>query len=176
MGRRGHAKRSAAVCRPFSLTTILVVLTLCCGLAVRFVPVGLPRGLVKYGGSALWALAIYWLVSAITPLRHLPWEALTAGTLATSVELFKLQHAPGLDAFRHTLPGVLLSGSHFSFQDLLAYWCAVLAGFMLEIHAWSRRDLEACRVLDKNLGVACCIRYIDSKSLTCDAGYAERAG
>lgn len=136
---RGQLNRRGAY-RSASLTASLLLATVGWGLAVRFAPLGLPRIVVKYGGSALWALAIYWVVSAFVRSQHLLRAALLAGTLATAVELFKLVHTPGLNAFRHTLPGVLLLGRHFAVQDLLAYWCAVLAGVLLDGRILRRRQ------------------------------------
>lgn len=138
MGRRGHAHRAAPGYRSAVHTAVLLLLTIGWGLAIRFAPLGLPHSLVKYGGSALWALAIYWLVSACVARQHLLRAALIAGGLATAVELFKLHHTPGLDAFRRTVAGVLLFGRHFSLQDVLVYWCAVLAGCLLDVKVCRR--------------------------------------
>ena len=51
-----------------------------------------------------------------------------AGAVATAVEFFKLYHAPALDTFRHTVPGILLLGRIFSAWDILAYWAAIGIG------------------------------------------------
>jgi hypothetical protein len=83
---------------------------------------------VKYGGSVFWALMVYWVISALLPSRRLLTIVLVAGTLATAVEFFKLYHSPALDAFRLTLPGVLLLGRHFSVWDIGAYWAAIVVG------------------------------------------------
>jgi hypothetical protein len=102
--------------------------TVAAGLAVRFARVGLPPFVVKYGGSTLWALMVYWIVSTLLPSWRLPAVALLTGVLATAVEFVKLYHSPGLDAFRLTLPGVLLLGRVFSGWDIAAYWLAIVAG------------------------------------------------
>ena len=57
--------------------------------------------------------------------------------LTTAVEFAKLYHSPALDAFRLTLPGILLLGRFFSVWDMLAYWSAIAAG------AWLDRALRA---------------------------------
>lgn len=122
--------------RPPKHSLALLLVTIAAGLAIRFVPVGLPLFAVKYGGSALWALAIYWLVSALLP----PWRflatALLAGVLATAVEFLKLCHLPALDAFRHTLPGILLLGRFFSVWDIVVYWLAIAAGALVDRCMW----------------------------------------
>jgi hypothetical protein len=112
--------------RSLGSSAALILGTVAAGLAVRFAPLGLPAGIVKYGGSTLWAVMIYWILSTLLPSWRLPVVALLAGALATAVELLKLYHAPGLDAFRLTLPGILLLGRYFSLWDILAYWLAIL--------------------------------------------------
>jgi uncharacterized protein YfaT (DUF1175 family) len=98
------------------------------GLAVRFAPLGLPPVVTKYGGSAFWALMIYWIVSALLPAWRLPGVVVLAGSLAAAVEFFKLYRSPAVDAFRLTLPGTLLLGRFFSVWDIVAYWLAIIAG------------------------------------------------
>jgi hypothetical protein len=116
--------------RSIPLSLALLLCTIAAGLAIRFALIGLPAGVVKYGGSMLWALMIYWIVSSL--FGRLVLAALLAGTLATAVEFFKLYHSPGMDAFRLTLPGILILGSIFSGWDILAYWAAIAAGAILD--------------------------------------------
>jgi len=118
--------------RPFLLSLALMLATTAAGLAVRFAPLGLPLFVVKYGGSMLWALMVYWIVSALLPSWRFLAVALVAGTLATAVEFFKLYHSPTLDAFRLTLPGVLLLGRFFSVWDIGAYWLAIVIGAFVD--------------------------------------------
>ena len=118
--------------RPFGLSLALMLATVAAGLAVRFAHVGLPPFVVKYGGSTLWALMVYGIVSTLLPAWRLPAVALLAGVLATAVEFVKLYHSPGLDAFRLTLPGILVLGRHFSLWDILAYWIAICLGAYLD--------------------------------------------
>ena len=53
--------------RPFKISLALIVATVAAGLAIRFAPLGLPSFVTKYGGSTLWALMIYWIVSTLLP-------------------------------------------------------------------------------------------------------------
>lgn len=117
--------------RPYLLSLVLIFLTTCAGLAVRMVPMDLSPVVVKYGGSMLWALAIYWLVSTFLT-RSLFSAAMFAGVLATSIEFLKLYHTPDLEAFRYTLLGSLLLGRIFSFSDIAAYWVAISLGALLD--------------------------------------------
>jgi hypothetical protein len=114
--------------RPLGTSLALVVVTITAGIAVRFAPLGLPPFVVKYAGSMLWALMIYWIVSTLVPRWRLVNAALVAGVVATGVEFFKLYRSPGVDAFRMTLPGILLLGRYFSGWDIVAYWIAIAAG------------------------------------------------
>lgn len=122
------------------LSMLLIVATIVAGLTIRLAPLGLPNALVKYGGSLLWALMIYWIVSSVRSLWLLTRGALVSCAIALCVELFKLCHAPMLDAFRLTLPGKLLLGRVFSLWDLVAYAVAiidgVLADFAIRFSMW----------------------------------------
>jgi hypothetical protein len=118
--------------RPFALSLSFILGTMAAGLAIRYVKLGLPHFLVKYGGSALWALMIYWVLSTLRPTWRIAGIALLAGTTATSVELFKLYPSPSLDAFRLTAPGAVLLGRFFSVNDIAVYWAAIVAGAHLD--------------------------------------------
>jgi len=120
--------RQSLVGRPLWLSTLLILGAIAAGLTLRLVHIGLPFAAVKYGGSILWALMIYWIASTLRPHWPIPWATLAAGAVATAVEVFKLYHQPWLDAFRLTLPGALLFGRVFSLRDLLAYALAIAAG------------------------------------------------
>jgi hypothetical protein len=114
--------------RSAGLSLTLMVVTIAAGLTVRFAPLGLPGVVAKYGGSTLWALMIYWTVSTVMPSWRIPQAAMLAGVIATAVEFVKLYRSPGLDAFRETLPGILLLGRYFSGWDIVAYWAAIGVG------------------------------------------------
>jgi hydrogenase/urease accessory protein HupE len=102
--------------------------------------VGLPASIVKYGGSILWATMVFFLTSilagtsaSIAGVRLPRWRiALIAAVIAVSVELFRLVHAPWLDAFRLTLAGALLLGRIFSPWDMVAYGAGIILGMLLD--------------------------------------------
>jgi hypothetical protein len=102
------------------------------GLLVRFVPLGLPPILTKCGGSTLWAFMIYWIVSTLSGSFRLGGSGSLAALLVTSIEFLKLLHSPSLDAFRLTLPGVLLLGRFFCMRDLVAYGLGITAGILMD--------------------------------------------
>ena len=117
---------------PLLLSLVLMAVTMISGLVIRFAHFGLPPIVMKYGGSMLWALMIYWMVSALLPALQLSAVALLSAGITTTVEFFKLCHAPALDSFRLTIPGMLLLGRFFSAWDILAYWIAIVAGVRLD--------------------------------------------
>ncbi|KQP40512.1 ribosomal maturation YjgA family protein [Methylobacterium sp. Leaf106] len=118
--------RSRGGCLAAGLAIIVV------GLSLRFVPLGLPMGIVKYGGSALWAAMVYALVAALLPHRNGQAILLVAGAIALVVELSRLVHTPWLDAFRLTLPGALLLGRIFSPWNLVAYAAGLTASALVD--------------------------------------------
>lgn len=96
------------------------------GLLCRFVPLGLPQVVVKYGGSFLWAAMVYLLVALFLPaLRPVAAGALAAA-VAVAVEYGKLVYTPGLDSFRGTFAGKVLLGRYFSYKDIAVYLVAIL--------------------------------------------------
>jgi hypothetical protein len=154
--------------RSLALSLTLLLVTMAAGAAIRFAPLGLPTVVTKYGGSMLWALTIYWLVSTLVPVLSRPtkppgishatnppgapsiaplrWvgchqilaSAILSATIATAIEFFKLYRSPTLDAFRLTLPGILILGHHFSWWDILAYIIAITIGAALDSRIQSR--------------------------------------
>ena len=118
--------------RPLKRSLALILITAAAGLFLRFAHLGLPPAIPKYAGSTLWALMIYWIVSTLLPRLHPATTALLSTAVAIAVEFFKLVRTPALDAFRHTLPGILLLGRIFSLWDILAYTLAIAAGALLD--------------------------------------------
>jgi hypothetical protein len=127
----------------------LCLLTIVCGLALRGfgLGVGLPALVVKYGGSTLWATMVFFLVTLAAPNLSHRNIALISAAIAICVELFRLVHAPWLDAFRLTLPGALLLGRIFSAWNMLAYGVGILWAVGLDLLAvlWSTKQAPAAR-------------------------------
>jgi hypothetical protein len=125
--------------RPLRFTALFLCATIVAGLVVRFAHLGLPAFVVKYGGSMLWALMFYWIISALWPAGRILPAALFTGVLTAAIEFFKLVHSPALDGFRLTLPGILLLGRVFSLWDIAAYWLAIAIGAGLDARIRSKR-------------------------------------
>jgi hypothetical protein len=113
-----HIERRAA-CAIFALAATLT------GIVWRMAPLHLPFFLWKYGGSALWAIAVYWLIALLLPATRTITLSALACLFALGVEFCRLIQSPTLDAFRHTLAGKLILGSIFSPRNILAYWIAI---------------------------------------------------
>lgn len=111
-----------------------------CGLTWRMVPLGLPTWWLKYGGSAIWGAMVLFIVGAIVPRTAPVWTApALASIIALASELFRLVHAPSLDAFRLTLAGALLIGRIYNPWNVLAYAVGIGAAMPL---AWALRRLD----------------------------------
>jgi hypothetical protein len=85
---------------------------------------------------------VYWIISALRRSFSPAAAGMVAAFVATSVECLKLLHSPGLNAFRLTLPGVLLLGRVFSFWDVGAYWLVIFLGTLIDqqIRSGQRRS------------------------------------
>ena len=116
-----------------SLTTLAIVLvTIPIGIGWRMLPLGLPWFFYKYGGSFLWAVALYWFIATLLPKLY-PIALATVATLAALiVEFSRLVPEPTIDAFRLTLPGQLILGRFFSFKNIAAYLLAIFFSALLD--------------------------------------------
>jgi hypothetical protein len=117
----------------------LCLLIVVSGLALRGFgfSLGLSAFVVKYGGSLLWAAMVFFLVAMATSHSSRLSVALISASIAVAVELFRLVHAPWLDAFRLTLPGALLLGRIFSAWNMLAYGVGIALAVWLDRYAVS---------------------------------------
>jgi hypothetical protein len=120
---------------------VLLVVTIPVGLAWRGVPLGMPWFFYKYGGSVLWAMALYWLAAMLMP-RVQCWRlAALVAVVAAVLEFSRLWHEASLDAFRVTTAGRILLGRYFSFKNIAVYWLAIALAALLD--AWLVRRERA---------------------------------
>ncbi len=114
---------------------ILCAATIATGLSLRRFgyDLGLPFGLVKYGGSVLWGTMMYFLVGLAQRSRPGMALGMMALGIAIAVEFSRLYHAPALDAFRLTTPGALLLGRVFSLWNIAAYAVGIAIGLAVDI-------------------------------------------
>ena len=118
--------------RPIWISLALIAITIALGLSLRLAPLGLPPFIVKYGGSTMWAVMIYWLVTTLLPAAGITASAIVAACIATAIEFFKLYRSPAVDVFRATLAGMLLLGRYFTAKDIAAYWLAIAVGGVVD--------------------------------------------
>lgn len=111
----------------------LLAITVPVGLAWRFAPLHLPPFAYKYGGSALWAMGLYWLLAMLLPRARPITVALGAANVSIAVELFKLVRDPAIDHFRTTFTGKVLIGRYFTFGAIIAYLLAIACAALLDI-------------------------------------------
>ncbi len=124
-----------------STYALLLLVTIPMGLAWRMAPLGLSPFWFKYGGSALWAMALYWLLAICLPRCRVLKLACIAAIVAAVVEFSRLWHVPAVDAFRLTLAGRILLGRYFSLKNIVAYWLAIALAMLLD--QWLVRGVGA---------------------------------
>jgi Protein of unknown function (DUF2809) len=115
-----------------TMTMAFAAITIACGLVLRLSHLPIPFVAYKYGGSMLWAAAIYWLLAAAFPRWTISRAATTSALLAACIEFFKLYHSPTIDALRLTLAGKLILGRVFSWKDIAAYMLAIAIAALLD--------------------------------------------
>src|SRR5260370_25728577 len=126
---RERTQRETLIVRACLCLSIIIT-----GLALRGfgLGLGLPPFIVKYGGSMLWATMVLFLVAIAGSSLSRRSIALISASIAICVELFRLVHAPWLDAFRLTPAGALLLGRIFSPWNMLAYGGGIILGMWLD--------------------------------------------
>jgi Protein of unknown function (DUF2809) len=116
---------------------LLLLITIPLGLTWRMAPLGLSPFYFKYGGSMLWAVALYWLTAACLPKLRSSALASVAAVIAAALEFSRLWHTPTMDSFRITLTGRILLGRYFSWKNITAYWLAI--GLTALLDEWFMR-------------------------------------
>jgi hypothetical protein len=111
--------------RSIFLTLVLLAADVVATLALRMAPLGIQPFVVRYCCAMVWALMLYWIVSAILPSMQLFLVALLTGVLATSIEYLKLVHESRVETFLGNLPFLLLPSPIFDRWAILAYWLIV---------------------------------------------------
>jgi hypothetical protein len=123
----------------------LLLITIALGLGWRMLPLGLSFFWFKYGGSVLWAIALYWLIALGFPRYSSAGLAMSAAVVAAVLEFSRLWHVATLDLFRLTLAGRLLLGRYFSLKNIVAYWVGIALAAAVDEWLMRRARLEAER-------------------------------
>jgi hypothetical protein len=106
--------------------------TMLAGLGSRKLRNELPPFVAEYAGDTLWALMLFFLVSALRPGWPIRVRAAISLLLAFVVEFSQLYHAPWIDSIRQTALGGLVLGSGFLRTDLVCYSVGIAFGACLE--------------------------------------------
>lgn len=133
--RSGFARRAGTALGRRAAPALAAALTVAAGLSVRSL---LGGDLAKYGGDALYALLIFWLVLVVTP-RTRGWvAAATALGFSVVVELFQLTGVPAELGVRSMLARLVL-GTTFNAPDLPFYAVGAALGWALHRTARAAR-------------------------------------
>lgn len=121
--------------RARAVPALAALLTVAAGLSVRSVLTG---DLAKYGGDALYALLIFWLVLVVAP-RTRGWvAALVAAGFSVTIELFQLTGVPAALGAHSALARLVL-GTTFNAPDLPFYVVGAALGWALRATACRAR-------------------------------------
>ncbi|MEO5567678.1 MAG: GNAT family N-acetyltransferase [Gemmatimonadaceae bacterium] len=99
----------------------LLVATVAIGIATRRYPTAFPSLIARYGGDALWAGMVFWVIVLVRPAVATRHAAIIALAIAFSVELSQLYQVPWIDAVRASTIGSLVLGHGFLWTDLVCY-------------------------------------------------------
>lgn len=109
-----------------------VAATMLAGLGSRKFREELPEFFAEYAGDTLWALMLFFLVSALLAGQPILSRAAISACLTFLVEVSQLYHAPWIDALRQTTLGGLVLGSGFLWTDLTCYAFGTALGACFE--------------------------------------------
>lgn len=121
----------------------LAVVTVAVGLASRRYPSAFPGVVARYGGDALWAALVLWIVALLRPAATTARVALVALLSAWTVECSQLYQAPWIDTVRATGLGALILGQGFLWSDLASYTVGVTLAAALDMLFTRRRGRPA---------------------------------
>jgi hypothetical protein len=118
--------------RSRTVYAISAVATVGLGLIWRSSLLPISPFLRKYGGDALWALLVFFLVRFIQPRASLALSALVAFGFSVSIEASQLYHTSWIDLIRGTRLGSLILGSTFNWPDIPAYAVGIVLGALID--------------------------------------------
>jgi len=119
--------------RPRVVYLELLALTVIAGLASRHFAAHPPAILAKNAGDILYATMVYFLAVVLLPRLGIASAAGGSLLLCFLIELWKLDQAPWLVAFRQTTLGGLILGHVFTPSNFLCYAVGVGIGVLLDV-------------------------------------------
>jgi hypothetical protein len=102
------------------------------GFVCRFVPIGLPYFIVKYGGSFLWASTVYWFIGYFLARQKPLTLALISLVVTAAIEFLKRVQSSTLENIRNTFFGIMILGRYFSYTDIAVYWLAIFCAAWID--------------------------------------------
>ncbi len=115
------------------LTCLAIMLLLIpLGFVCRFVPIGLPYVIVKYGGSFLWASTVYWFIGYFLARQKPLTLALISLLVTAAIEFLKRVQSSTLENIRNTFFGIIILGRYFSYTDIAVYWLAIFCAVWID--------------------------------------------
>jgi hypothetical protein len=135
-----HTLSPRAPVRPRWRSVLAAAIIIPLGLLTR-AGIPLPALIATYGGDTLYATLSFFLAALLWP-RWPTWRlvAIALG-FCYAIELSQLYQAPWLDALRGTLPGRLVLGSGFRWDDLLCYAVGALLAATID-SLWLRAGYD----------------------------------
>ena len=106
----------------------LILLIIFLGLLSRRVPV-IPLFL----GDVLWAMLIFFIMRFLFIDASVRFVALISFSVCCIIEISQLYQGEWIDTLRQTIPGRLILGQGFLWEDILAYGAGVIIGHLLEV-------------------------------------------
>ncbi len=126
--------------RTVSLYTLLLALTIICGLLTRSDYFKLPVLISTYGGDTLWGLMVFWCFSILL-IRQKRWKILTAALIFSfGIEFSQFYHAPWIDYLRGTRIGGLILGFGFKYSELICYSIGIAFGGVIDFVLIKKSD------------------------------------
>lgn len=125
-------RQTVPIHRSRLLYALAIALVIATGLLWRSGHLPFASFIIKYGGDALWALAVFFGCGVMFPRSSTTRLALVALAFAWSVEFLQLYHAGWLEGLRATRLGKLVLGATFNVPDLFAYVTGIAFGALAE--------------------------------------------
>lgn len=127
------ASRNAGAPRSRIVYIVLLFLTIVAGLASRHFANHMPAILAKNAGDILYATMVYFVAVLLLPRLAIATAAGASLAFCFAIELWKLDQAPWLVAFRHTTAGGLILGHVFTPANFVCYMIGILLAIILDM-------------------------------------------
>lgn len=111
---------------------VLILISICLGLASRKFSGSLPDFINLYLGDLLWATMVYFGIRFLFSHLSFTYSAFLSIMFSYGIELSQLYHSHWIDTIRHTQFGGLVLGFGFLWSDIVAYTIGVFFGQLID--------------------------------------------